>query len=56
MSPTISYNTNTSYLLNMYFQNTKKDSPVDGQAFEFIRKQHDENRGRYIKVTFEVVE
>ncbi len=51
-----SFRTNTAYILNMYFQNTKKSSFVDGQAFEFIRKEHDAHRGRFIKVTFEVVD
>jgi len=51
-----SFTTNTAYLLNMYYHNTKEDSAVDGEAYAFIRKEHDKQDGKFIKVTFEVVE
>lgn len=52
----ISYKTNTAYILNMYLQNAKEDSIVDGEAYAFIRKEHEKHNGKFIKVTFEVVE
>ena len=53
-----SFKTNTAYILNTYFQHTKKDSIVDGKAFEFIRKEHDNPsiKHGFIKITFEVIE
>lgn len=56
----ISFTTNTAYIINQYMQHQNPDSCVDGKAYAWVRKKHDEgNKSRkpeeFIRVTFEVI-